>query len=209
MRQIRSEQVEQARQANAWTLGKQVLYDLCAQYPGHQRDDAVIAKVWLIGRSHSAAIERRKNEEQLPNDSFYEDRVAPALRKSELDCYLDRLQQYQQIDQRSLHEILDTHGYLTKLFYALTQRNNRSLASKYLHFHLPNLFFIYDTLAYTALSNLLPGKRISNHCLSEHHDYDYRRFCLLALNLRETVHQAYGVFLTPQEMDNLLLSLNT
>lgn len=209
MQQISRERVEQAKQTNAWTLGKQVLYDLCTEYPNHQRDDAVIAKVWLIGRSHSAAIERRKNEAQVPKDRFYEDQVAPALRESELDIYLNRLRPYQQIDHQNLHDILDSHGYLTKVFYDLTQHNNRSLASKYLHFHLPKLFFIYDSWAYTALANLMPHKRVSSIGLGANQDYDYRRFFLLALDLRQAIYQEYGVFLTPQEMDNLLLIGNT
>lgn len=208
MEQISKEQVEKAVQTNTWTLGKQVLYDLCTEYPNHQRDDAVVAKVWLIGRSHSAAIERRKNEAQVTNDKFYEDHVAPALRESELDIYLNRLRPYQQIDQQNLCEILDAHGYLTKVFYDLTQQNKRSLASKYLHFHLPMLFFIYDSWAYTALANLMPNKRVSSAGMGVNQDYDYRRFCLLALDLQQAIYQQYGIFLTPQEIDNLLLMGN-
>jgi hypothetical protein len=202
---ISREQVEQARQSSVWTLAKQVLYDLCAEYPGHERDDVIIAKVWLIGRSHSAAIERRKTKDQVPTDSFYEEWVAPAMRASELDDYLHRLRNYQQIDEQSLPDILDTHGYLTQIFYDLTQLSKRSLASKYLHFHLPHLFFIYDNLAYAALLNHMPRKRVSNEGLGTNHDYDYRRFCLLTLELRDAIEREHGVCLTPQEMDNLLL----
>src|SRR5439155_25107965 len=56
-----------------------VLYDLCKAHPFHTDDDAIVAKFLLIGRSYSAAAERRKKEGgPNQNDSadetrFYED----------------------------------------------------------------------------------------------------------------------------------------
>lgn len=42
-----------------WDLGNQVLYDVCRQNPDHTDEQAIIAKILLIGRTYAAAIERR------------------------------------------------------------------------------------------------------------------------------------------------------
>lgn len=67
-----------------WDLGNQVLYDLCRDHPRHNSADVVIAKVWLIGRSYSAAIERRRSPTAY-GDSFYTKHVAPAVLVSNID----------------------------------------------------------------------------------------------------------------------------
>jgi hypothetical protein len=59
--QITQDDVDYALAPSIWDLGNQVLYSLCQDHPGHDHGDAIVAKVWLIGRSYAAAIERRKN----------------------------------------------------------------------------------------------------------------------------------------------------
>lgn len=41
------------------SIGNKVLYDLCKSYPMNDDVNGLIAKLWLIGRSYSASIERR------------------------------------------------------------------------------------------------------------------------------------------------------
>ncbi len=60
--QISKDDVEKALSNTAWDLGNQVLYDLCSKHPFHKTPQEIIAKVWLIGRSYAAALERRKNK---------------------------------------------------------------------------------------------------------------------------------------------------
>ncbi len=47
-----------------WDFSNQVLYDLCRAHPAHDDVSVVIAKMLLMGRAYSAAIERRKNKRQ-------------------------------------------------------------------------------------------------------------------------------------------------
>lgn len=68
---LTDERVRQAMGTTPWDLGNQVLYDLCRQYPGHTDEQAVIAKIWLIGRTYAAAIERRWTKSELTGDRFY------------------------------------------------------------------------------------------------------------------------------------------
>jgi len=49
---------------NFEVLGNGVLYDMCKEYADHIVPEAIYAKLWLIGRSYSAAIERNKSGEK-------------------------------------------------------------------------------------------------------------------------------------------------
>jgi hypothetical protein len=44
-------------QARRWERGRRALYDLCHR-SSHDDLDLTISKLWLIGRSHAAALER-------------------------------------------------------------------------------------------------------------------------------------------------------
>ena len=71
-----------AMRPSAWDFNNRVLYDLCRNHPGHDDDSVIIAKMLLIGRAYSAAIERRKNKKQGEDtDSLYVERVGPMLRE--------------------------------------------------------------------------------------------------------------------------------
>lgn len=65
---------------------------MCEEEPEHKQIDVIVGKIWLIGRSYAAAIERRKNAVVI-GDDFYYDVVAPKLLEngSELDDRISRL----------------------------------------------------------------------------------------------------------------------
>lgn len=136
-------------------LGNDVLYQLCKDYPEHKTPEEIIAKIWLIGRAYAAAIERRKNKDEK-NDAFYEKTVVPAIQKSSLDEYLNKVSIFNEITLENIPKILETHNYLTNLFTRISGIEKRSLASKYLHFHFPKLFFLYDSRVVASSRMLLP-----------------------------------------------------
>ena len=78
MRPVTRTDVDAARAVSVWDLGNRVLYDLCQNHPRHRVADEIVAKVWLIGRSYAASIERRRITDQH-GDDFYEATVAPAM----------------------------------------------------------------------------------------------------------------------------------
>jgi hypothetical protein len=92
LQQIAKEEVKMALTNGAWDLGNQVLYDLCFSHPFHKDNGEIIAKIWLIGRSYSAALERRKNKNaDSAGDLFYEKIAAPKIKSSEIDTWLGSL----------------------------------------------------------------------------------------------------------------------
>src|SRR3954468_8779052 len=71
-----------------WSIGNQVLYDLCRRYPRHTVDAEIVAKIWLIGRAYAASIERGRGkaaDSGLSNDRFYTEAIPKVLRRSRLD----------------------------------------------------------------------------------------------------------------------------
>jgi len=70
---VSEDDIEYPLAVSPWDLGNQTLYSLCQDHPMHDRDDVIIAKVWLIGRSYAAAVERR-NMLRQSNIAIYFDK---------------------------------------------------------------------------------------------------------------------------------------
>jgi hypothetical protein len=85
------EQIDKAKQNRVWDFGDKILYDLCRDNFSHDRDDCILTKVLFIGRIYASAIERRRNNKGVINDDFYINTVAPTLKRSKLDKYLEEL----------------------------------------------------------------------------------------------------------------------
>lgn len=202
------ERVLKAMDANLWDLGNQVLYDLCSDYPMHKEADAILAKILLIGRVYAAAIERRKNKEDgEENDNFYTGKVAPWLKKSKIDSWIADAKAVQPGTASALKTAVKVHGRTTDLFHKISGLEKRSLASKYLHFHVPKLFYIYDSRAAEALrqfSSELPRASRS----SGDGDNEYRKFAEKCDHLRVRCENEFSLKLLPRHIDNLLLGTN-
>ena len=214
------ELIKKSRRDAGWDFANKVLYDLCKDYPEHNDYEKVVAKIWVIGRSYAAAIERGRPKGK-PSEDFYIDAVGkPICDKSiykELDGKLvgtidDWIEdvRHKELNNNSLQSLIEVHWNVTQLFSKISKKNNRSLASKYLHFHLPELFFIFDSRAQKALgSKLLLGVKGKTYTGFSGGDDDYRRFTVRCLNLRENIKEKYGDELNPRQLDNLLLAVDS
>ncbi|MGA2065457.1 MAG: hypothetical protein ABSG86_10825 [Thermoguttaceae bacterium] len=202
MREITPDDLASAQGVWVWDLGNQVLYDLCRSHFTHSSDGEIVAKVWLIGRSYAASIERRRNKKDGAGD-FYAGTVAPAVRRSDIDRWLAEVSRP---GAPGAPETIITHKRLMDLFKSLTDLDKRSLASKYLHFHVPDRFFIYDSLARRAITKLVPRlNRIPNIPAAEH-DQEYKDFVRRCVWLRQHISDRHDVSLTPRQIDKLLLA---
>jgi hypothetical protein len=206
---ILKKDIDYAIGTSVWDLGNEVLYRLCREHPKHDRDDEIIAKVWLIGRSYAAAIERRKIIQDT-SDRFYEKNVAETIRYSDIDKWLTDLPD-QISTHTDLHAAIVVHKKLLVLFQRISGLEKRSLASKYLHFHCPSLFYIYDSRARSVIARLTPSLhkikkeiRLSN---IEATDWEYRNFSLRAHWLRQTLEQEFARPLCPRVIDKVLLNV--
>lgn len=193
---------------NEWDFGNKILYDLCKEYFKHNDKKKVIAKVWLIGRAYSAAIERRKNKKPgEDNDQFYIKKVSPTLINSELDEILRFLSGIDSIREDNIIDILKSHKYLQSVLQQITKLEKRSFCSKYLHFHLPNLFFIYDSRAVQKIRNFsikIPA-RFNQVLNSEHVDIKYAKYYIKCFLLIKEINLKTNLRLSPRQLDNLIV----
>lgn len=102
-----------ARKNSRWEFGNNILYKMCEKNPLHNDADVLIGKIWLIGRSYAAAIERRKNADDYRGDDFYYDAVAPKMLEigDELDNRIESLKNNTSVIFDCIPEILSTHKF--------------------------------------------------------------------------------------------------
>ena len=195
--------IERAVGNTLWDHGNRVLYTLCAMEPEHLRADVVLSKVWLIGRSYAASIERRPDaSDTVAGDDFYEKVVAPAILRSRIDDWFQRLRRANLGDNAvSMEVYLD----VLALFKRIAGIEKRSLVSKYLHFHFPERYFIYDSRAMAAIRRLEPSVR---RVPAEIRRYDgpYTHFHLRASRLRARLSEASDRSLSTRDLDKVLLA---
>lgn len=190
--------------SNRWILANQVLYDFCKEHPMHGNCDEIVAKIWLIGRSYAAALERSKDKINYSGD-FYYDYVAPKILS--IGTYLDQgisKLSTMPLDFNSLPQLLDVHGLLMKAFKELTGMSKRSLASKYLHFHCPDKVFILDSIANRSLCHIVKPEKDESKYIIGDRDPVYADFCYRALALHGYVRTTFNINLTPRQLDGLL-----
>lgn len=207
---ITLETVTRAMRTSTWQLSNDVLYDFCAKYPKHKKANVVAGKILLIGRVYAAAIERGvKNEEQT---DFYLDEVAPKVIRSGIDTWIARAGKIDRRHKNWFKTIVEVHGDTTDLFSSITGKNNRSLASKYLHFHVPSSFYIYDSRAVEAfrersIHGIDQGLPRASRTV-ELGDNEYRKFVEKCEFLRRYCKTTFDKDLRPRQIDNLLLEIN-
>ena len=162
----------------------------------------------MVGRVYAAAIERRRAKTES-SDDFYISVVAPRIMKSGLDDWIAEAAQHDLDRDEALDAMTNAHGRTTRLFQKISGLEKRSLASKYLHFHVPRFFFIYDTRALSGLRAVAEIVGRATAIRTSHMEDDaYRKFASKCLRLRQHVKFECGVSLGPRELDNLLLLLH-
>lgn len=203
------EQLDAARQKSVWDFGNAILYKLCEDNFKHKQDEHILTKVLFIGRIYAAAVERRKNKSSDINDYFYINTVAPAFKDSDLDDKLAKLKNANTEDIENIKYVLETHNYLVSILEKITELDKRSFCSKYLHFHLPDLFYIYDSKAVSALRQFISQvpSDLKNLTTAEYVDNEYAKFYCKCYGLKRQIKTKLGIDLTNRQLDNLLIEV--
>ena len=197
--------IRQALGDKSWDLGNRFLYSMCRDHPHHARSDEIIAKIWLIGRSYSAAIERRKFA-SADSDSFYTTVVAPQIKRSDLRHWLGKIPRGLTASDTTAPKAISTHKMTMDLFRTISGSNKRSLASKYLHFHRPGLFFLYDRRSCQGIRLATPDvKHVHDKIEAPVFDKEYLRFYRRCLWLRNRIRREFRRSLSPRSIDKILL----
>jgi hypothetical protein len=185
-----------------WDLGNDVLYKLCADNSRHVDDAVIIAKTLIVGRVYAAALERRRGKRDVKGDEFY-GVVAETFRNSKIDVWLQNLEHGSECSQL---EATKVHKNLVDLLKGITKFQKRSFASKYLHFHFPTRFFIFDARAEKSARQLTNRYRIrKNPKREEDVDKQYADFCDRCELISEEIGNLIDRTPTPREVDKVLL----
>jgi hypothetical protein len=92
-----------------WEFGNNVLYGLCENNFEHTDKSKVIAKIWIIGRSYAVAIERRKTEDKMQTEEFYNfmaDKFIKFNLENNFDENLRLLKNQSSLKKYNLQEVL-------------------------------------------------------------------------------------------------------
>src|SRR5438045_4112181 len=117
--------VDRAKKRSPWSLGNEVLYDLCREHPLHTTKEVVIAKILLIGRVYAAAIERRRPDLSSPSDDFYLQRVVPGIIGSPLDSWINKAKRQVPGTPEALVVMTEVHWRTTNLFRSISGLEKR------------------------------------------------------------------------------------
>lgn len=194
-----------------WAISDGLLYGLCRKYPSHREAKSVTAKMLLIGRTYAATAERgrsRGSAASSSSDTFYTRDIPRKLEASRLDSRIDSIRSLRRVTANNLTAVIDVHSTLMAVLEDLTGVGKRSLSSKYLHFYLPNLFFIFDERAQRMLRHVGHTAHSRGEVRDRGGDAAYVRFVLSALALREQLEERFSVRLTPRHLDRILLQLD-
>lgn len=176
----------------------EVLYRMCKEKPLHNDIDIIQSKLLIIGRTYSAAIERKAGPD------FRMENAAEILRDSDIDKHIGLLRKIKRVKKCNLGTLLCAHKYLTDVMHEATGLNKRSLASKYLHFHAPKAVFIFDTIAKRNIRGLIPPR--TRFTYNGTYDDEYEKFALRCLFFRDNVlERQLGGKASPRRIDMQLL----
>jgi len=166
------------------------LYDLCFFHRHHLKDELVVDKLRLIGRLYA---------EYGAGLGFSPELGAHCLSKSPVDRWFSTLSTAEQLDGWLL---LELHKRVMDVFADMSDTEARSLASKYLHFHFPELFCIYDSQVDGAVRALVDGDR--GFLAMGDHDPVYGCFHAGCRKLADRLAPLIGRRLSPRELDRVL-----
>lgn len=189
-----------------WDWANSVLYEMCQSNPHHNDEEKALGKIWLIGRTYAAAIERGAGKHHKESVDFYTEKVAPMLVNSNIDKWIEELKKIDRITEGNVEVLLEVHSQFVERIQSITDKKKRSLASKYLHFHAPESVFIYDSIVNRQIRSLL-GKKMPRFSYIKGYDDSYSRFVSRCLYMRnELVEPALVKKVSPRFLDKVLLS---
>ena len=202
--------IQEAKEMDeTWKLSNDVLYELCKKHPSQKNNQEVIAKLYLIGRTYAASIERGAGK----NGDIYTINIPRMVSESgeKLDQLIGSLNRKSKIE-----DVFYTYNYLLSCFHKISGKWNKSLTSKYLHFHKPELYFLMDSRARSSIHMILEVLKL-NKCISKKDLESYRNmkeesqeyfiFYLKCRKCIDSIEQNFGIKLSSRDFDNVLLTI--
>jgi len=142
------------RWGEQWATGREMLIELCAR-SHHDDVNATVSKLWLIGRSHSAALER--SHVPGPPGVYLRAAAGVCAMCPSLDFEFARLRRLKASGSTFRERAASCVDRLATQLSAETGQYKISLASKYVHYHVCSVP-IYDSISASAFRALDTSK---------------------------------------------------
>jgi len=156
-----------------WRQIDRFLEDMCKKFPAHKNVKEVIVKVTAIDRLYRAMLYRGRQDYH---------KIATGLRDSDIDKVLRQINGLLSI--KNLPQVLEA----TKIVAGLGNPKKPRywvFASKYLHFHKPKLFPLFDKNAKDKCNALCRRLGLTNEYLNSMNEYE--AFCRQLLSLQKVL----------------------
>ncbi|MBL0233821.1 MAG: hypothetical protein IPQ08_09165 [Chitinophagaceae bacterium] len=194
---------------HTWEITNKTIYGLCKKYPDHEKTEEIVAKVIIIGRVYAAALERGKATRHGKGDNFY--RIAvPAIMRKFFSSPVTKNIIAKIRNKNTPEDAIHLHNQLMKRLKPLRKMNKVSFVSKYLHFHFPKSYYIYDSRANVGLPIVekLFDRRIEiNKTLKK--TTKYGQFYTKSEFARNLIQKSLNIKLSHREFDSLLLFISS
>jgi len=100
-----------AQDKTHWEIANKILYKICRDYPRHDSIEVAIAKIWIIGRTYAAAIERGAEH---AGDQFYETKVGPQMVVG-IDSIFEPLRTIKSVADKNLSMVMEAYNLTNEL----------------------------------------------------------------------------------------------
>ena len=178
--------------------GNDVLYRMCVDHPNHTVPDDVYSKLWIIGNAYSVSLQRKAGIKNALK------KAASVLIENDVDVLISSVDCIDHLTNENLHISLDAHARFRRILGKVAALDRRSLASKYLHFHRPKAFFIFDSVVNIHIRQRLRAtekacRRFKIQESWSEFDKEYASYCLRAIYYRDNILKCVNA--TPREID--------
>lgn len=188
-----------------------MLYEAVANNPSNTDKPQIIGKLILIGRTYSASVERRKTQGHVKDERQALEVIiaaAEAIAASKCAILLDSIGLNDKLTDERLPEAVAIHLELCQALATANNRENSSLASKYLHFHRPDFFPIVDSYVREGWSWLMDELGLSYRGWQVFGKVGrYNDWCVRVLELRTLMENSLCHTVSLRQVDNYLLSV--
>ncbi|WP_155625891.1 hypothetical protein [Burkholderia vietnamiensis] len=188
-----------------------MLYEAVKAHPSNTDKSQIIGKLMLIGRTYSASVERRKTK-GLGKDERHALEVvieaATAIAGSKCATLLDAIGLDDKLTLDRVPEAAAIHLELCQALATANNRENSSLASKYLHFHRPAFFPIVDSIVREGWSWVMDDLEGSYKGWRDFGKVArYKDWCARVLELRDLMEDNLRHAVSLRQIDSYLLSI--
>ncbi|WP_125862909.1 hypothetical protein [Pseudomonas defluvii] len=188
-----------------------MLYEAVAAQPSNSDKAQIIGKLMLIGRTYSASVERRKTRGHIKDERQALEVIIEAseyIAESRCAAMLASIGMSDRLTRDRLPEVVAIHLECCRALSKANNRENSSLASKYLHFHRPEFFPIVDSYVREGWSWVMDelGQTYRGWRVFGKVDR-YGDWCTRVLDLRELIENLHEGAVSLRQIDNYLLSI--